>query len=153
MNNIVWKRPDGGISFTVLGKEGIELFDPDKSEEENLIDHANLLQSNGSIKKDFEMMPIGTVCPPDLEHRDAWVADGDRIVIDLPKAKEIKKNRLRYERIALFAVQDIAFQRALEANQDTSGIIAEKIRLRDITKMVDAVARVEDLNNVVVTKK
>jgi hypothetical protein len=57
------------------------------------------------------------------------------ITINLDKAVEITKNRLRAERAPLLAAQDVAFQRALESNADTTAIVAEKQRLRDITNI------------------
>ena len=67
------------------------------------------------------------------------------IIIDINKAKEITKDRLRVERKPLLESLDVAFQRALESNADTSAIIAEKQRLRDITKQVDAITTIEEL--------
>jgi len=67
------------------------------------------------------------------------------IIVDINKAKEITKDRLRIERKPLLEAQDIAFQRALESNADTSAIVAEKQRLRDITKLVDEATTVEEL--------
>jgi hypothetical protein len=67
------------------------------------------------------------------------------IIIDINKAKDITKDRLRQEREPLLLAQDIAFQRALEINADTSIIVAEKQRLRDITTLVDTVNTVEEL--------
>jgi hypothetical protein len=67
------------------------------------------------------------------------------IIIDIDKAKDITKNRLRQEREPLLLAQDVAFQRALESNADTSAIVAEKQRLRDITKLVDVANTVEEL--------
>lgn len=67
------------------------------------------------------------------------------IIIDINKAKDITKDRLRIERKPLLEAQDVAFQRALESNADTSAIVAEKQRLRDITKQVDAVNTLEKL--------
>jgi hypothetical protein len=60
------------------------------------------------------------------------------ITINMDKAKAITKARLRIEREPLLAAQDVAFQRALETSADTSAIVAEKQRLRDITMLVDA---------------
>jgi len=45
----------------------------------------------------------------------------------------------------LLEAQDVAFQRALESNADTSAIVAEKQRLRDITNQVDTMTTVEEL--------
>jgi uncharacterized protein YdaT len=67
------------------------------------------------------------------------------IIIDINKAKDITKNRLRAERKPLLEAQDLAFQRALESGADTSAIIAEKQRLRDITNKVNAVNTLEEL--------
>ena len=67
------------------------------------------------------------------------------IIIDINKAKDITKDRLRQEREPLLLAQDVAFQRALETNADTSAIVAEKQRLRDITTLVDTANTVEEL--------
>jgi uncharacterized protein YdaT len=70
------------------------------------------------------------------------------IIIDINKAKDITKDRLRVERKPLLEAQDVAFQRALESNADTSAIVAEKQRLRDITNQVDTMTTVEELKGV-----
>ena len=67
------------------------------------------------------------------------------IIVDINKAKEITKGRLRQERKPLLEAQDVAFQRALESSADTTAIVAEKQRLRDITKLVDDADTVEEL--------
>jgi hypothetical protein len=53
--------------------------------------------------------------------------------VSLTKAKVITKDRLRVERKPLLEAQDIAFMKAQEAGSDTSAIVTEKQRLRDIT--------------------
>ena len=67
------------------------------------------------------------------------------IIIDINKAKVITKDRLRAERKPLLEAQDVAFQRALESNADTTAIVAEKQRLRDITNQVNSMTTVEQL--------
>ena len=67
------------------------------------------------------------------------------ITINMDKAKAITKARLRAEREPLLAVQDVAFQRALESSADTSAIVAEKQRLRDITQLADAASTLDGL--------
>ena len=67
------------------------------------------------------------------------------IIVDINKAKDITKDRLRAERKPLLEAQDVLFQRALESSADTSAIVAEKQRLRDITTLVDTVNTVEEL--------
>jgi hypothetical protein len=67
------------------------------------------------------------------------------IIVDINKAKDITKDRLRAERKPLLLAQDVAFQRALESGADTSAIVAEKQRLRDITTLVNSVNTTEEL--------
>jgi hypothetical protein len=67
------------------------------------------------------------------------------ITINFDKAKEITKARLRTEREPLLIAQDVAFQRALESGADTTAIVAEKQRLRDITKAVDTLTTLDEL--------
>jgi hypothetical protein len=67
------------------------------------------------------------------------------IIIDINKAKEITKDRLRVKRKSLLEAQDVLFQRALESGADTSAIVAEKQRLRDITNQVNAKNTLEEL--------
>jgi hypothetical protein len=76
---------------------------------------------------------------------DAWEMDATSVTVNLTKAKEITKKRLRNERAPLLLAQDVLFQRALESGADTTAIVAEKNRLRDITGLVDATTTLEGL--------
>ena len=67
------------------------------------------------------------------------------ITINIDKAKAITKDRLRAERTPLLQAQDVAFQRALESGADTTAIVAEKQRLRDITKLADQTTTLDEL--------
>jgi len=67
------------------------------------------------------------------------------ITINLTRAKEIKKESLRQERKPLLEAQDVAYMRAQEAGEDTTAIVAEKVRLRNITMLCDTAETVEDL--------
>ena len=55
------------------------------------------------------------------------------VTVSLAKAKEITKDKLRGERKPLLEAQDVAFMKAQEAGSDTSAIVTEKNRLRNIT--------------------
>jgi hypothetical protein len=72
------------------------------------------------------------------------------ITINFDKAKQITKERLREERKPLLEAQDVLFQRSLENNTDTSAIVAEKQRLRDITNLVDNATTLEQLKQLTV---
>jgi hypothetical protein len=75
------------------------------------------------------------------------------IVININKAKEITKDRLRIERSPLLQAQDVAYMRALESNADVSSILAEKQRLRDITQLADACSSLEELKTLSVNNE
>ena len=72
------------------------------------------------------------------------------ITINIDKAKAITKDRLRAERAPLLQAQDVAFQRALEEGADTSAIVAEKQRLRDITGLADSATTLDELKAITV---
>ena len=82
------------------------------------------------------------------EHNDffnAWEFNGTTVTVNFIKAKAITKDRLRAERTPLLQAQDVAFQRALESGADTTAIVAEKQRLRDITQLADQATTLEQL--------
>jgi hypothetical protein len=87
----------------------------------------------GSIIVDQATLPNS-----DNDFFDAWELSGSTVSVNLSKAKEITKKRLRVEREPLLAAQDVLFQRALETSADTTAIVAEKQRLIDITNQVDS---------------
>ena len=70
------------------------------------------------------------------------------INVDITKAKVITKDRLRAERKPLLEAQDVAFQRALENGSETTAIVTEKQRLRDITNVIDAMTTTDQLKAV-----
>ena len=68
------------------------------------------------------------------------------ITVSLAKAKNITKDRLRADRKPLLEAQDVAFMKAQEAGSDTSAIVTEKNRLRNITgDYVDDMDNLTDL--------
>ena len=70
------------------------------------------------------------------------------ITINLDKAKEIKKDRLREERKPLLEAQDVLYMRAQESGSNTTAIVTEKQRLRDITKLAYEASSIEELKSI-----
>jgi len=68
-----------------------------------------------------------------------------KIQVNIDKAKDITKDRLREERKPLLEKLDVDFQRALETGADTSDIVAKKQALRDAPATVDNMTTVEEL--------
>lgn len=91
------------------------------------------------------IVDVNTLPNDDFDFFDAWEHVDGVVTINLDKAKTITKDRLRYERTALLSEQDVAFQRAIEIGADTSAIVAEKRRLRDITLLADSCTTLAEL--------
>jgi len=70
------------------------------------------------------------------------------ITINLTRAKEIKKESLRQQRKPLLEEQDVAYMKAQENGENTTAIVQEKQRLRDITNLVDSCTTVDELKAV-----
>ena len=68
--------------------------------------------------------------------------------VNFSKAQDITKDRLRADRKPLLEAQDILYMRAQEAGDDTSAIVTEKQRLRDITEQVDSMTTLDELKGV-----
>ena len=90
--------------------------------------------------------------PTDRYFRNAWDLKSGKITTDITKAKEIKKEIIRQERKPLLEALDIDYIRAQEVKADTSTIVAEKQRLRDITKEVDNLKSIDELKNFSIKK-
>ena len=98
--------------------------------------------------KEYKIVDVSTISS-DRSFRNAWVLDNE-ITVDISKAKDITKNKLRVERKPLLEAQDILFMQAQESGSDTSDIVTEKQRLRDITNQVDSMTTVEELKGATV---
>lgn len=128
---IIYTRPDGGVSVIV----------PAINTKLTIEEIAIKRVPKGCAYEIVE----DSVIPSDRELRGAWKHSGGKIDVDIVKAQEITKNRLREERAPLLSDLDVEFLKALETGADTSTILAEKQRLRDITKVVDGLTTVEEL--------
>lgn len=80
--------------------------------------------------------------PVDRTFRNALKHD---LTHDKQKCVDITNNRLRAERAPLLADLDVKFIRAQESGQETASIVAEKQRLRDITKIANPSMTLEEL--------
>ena len=74
------------------------------------------------------------------------------ITVNLDKAKDITKDRLRSDRKPLLEAEDVKFMQAQETGADTTDIVAEKNRLRDITKKADTCKTTDELKALTVTE-
>jgi hypothetical protein len=130
---IIYSNENGGVSVcTPTGELSIEETQAKDTPE-------------GSIIVDKEDLPES-----DNDFFDAWELVDGKVLVNISKAKEITKKRLRAEREPLLQAQDVAFQRAQESGSDTSAIVVEKQRLRDITKLADSAKTLDELRSLTV---
>lgn len=94
---------------------------------------------------DSYIVRADTLPEADNDFFDAWEQKKGVVTVNIDKAREITKNRLRAERAPLLAAQDVLFQRALETGGDLKAIVAEKNRLRDVTQLADAATSLAEL--------
>lgn len=64
----------------------------------------------------------------------------------IDELRDQAKERLRAERAALMKANDDAYMAALKLGQDTTAIVAESTRLRNITTLVDQCTTIGQLN-------
>jgi|TARA_A100001015_G_C14557835_1_gene544099 hypothetical protein len=70
------------------------------------------------------------------------------IFINIDKAKEVWKNKIRIAREPVLEKLDIDFMKAQEAGTDTTSIVADKNTLRDLPEQVDTATTVDEIKAV-----
>ena len=83
--------------------------------------------------------------PADRTFRNAWKHD---LKVDIAKAQEITKNRLRMERAPLLEKLDVEVMKNIADPVKLAEIEVQKQVLRDITKVVDTLTTVDELKAV-----
>ena len=140
MKKIIYTRIDGGISVVTPVRNTYPRIEEltDEEVEQRAWDKLPDDAINPKFVEETEI-------PSDRTFRNAWKVEDGSVAVDMGKAKDLTKDRLRNERKPLLEAQDVAFQRALETGASTASIVSEKQRLRDITKQVDALTSLDEL--------
>jgi len=87
--------------------------------------------------------------PAERTFRDGWEANSDTgvISVNISKAKDIWRDKIRQARVKPLADLDTAYMKALETSADTTQIIADKQALRDAPALssIDAASTLDEL--------
>ena len=127
---IIFENDNGGVSVcTPTGELPID----------------KVLEKDVPANRNARIIPAADLPNQDNDFFNAWEMNGATITVNLDKAKAITKDRLRAERAPLLVAQDVLFQRALESSADTTAIVAEKQRLRDITNLAVSATTLDEL--------
>ena len=98
------------------------------------------------VDKDGNQIDASTATVPSTrDFRGAWTLSGSVITEDLDKAKEIFADKVREARTPLLAALDTDYMKALEANSDTTQIVADKQALRDAPTAGDSATTIAEL--------
>lgn len=145
MKRIIYTRPDGGISVIIpaeaarLKGESDAKFAARIRDKDVPADAANV-----QIVDEADI-------PTDRTFRNAWKQCPKGLpTVDMEKARDIHRDRLRAIRKPKLENLDVEFMRAVEGGKSTTEIAAAKQALRDITKdpAIDAAKTPDDLKKV-----
>jgi len=132
MRKIVYTKPDGGIAVV--------------SPVRNTMPDVEVLSDAEIEQRAWDKLPQDAidpqfveVIPADRTFRDAWKAESGAVVEDLPKCREIHKERLRKLRAPKLAALDTEYMRADEVGDTAkkAEIAAKKQALRDVTNAAE----------------
>jgi phosphotransferase system IIA component len=70
------------------------------------------------------------------------------ITIDITKAKEVWKDKIRVKRAKALKKLDLDFMKAQEAETSTTAIVADKQTLRDLPQQVDTASTTNEIKAV-----
>jgi len=130
MKKIIYTRPDGGLSVVhpVINTLG---------EAEGFTEADALARALAKLPADAINPQVvePTVIPTDRTFRNGWSHGGNKVDHDLPKCREILKDKLRADRVPKLAALDMAYMRADEMGDtaEKRSIAAQKQVLRDVT--------------------
>lgn len=143
---IVWRKPDGSLSITVPASPRL-----DGEDDAAYLDRvaARTQAATPSLADAARVYNVASadLIPGDRTFRGAWTIDGDVIRVDMGKAREIQKDRLRELRTPILAQLDKALERATDQrnNDEAARISARRQALRDVTAVPEiAAARTPD---------
>jgi hypothetical protein len=135
-------KADGSVAVMTLGKR------VDPSDDEALareVETTGLAAAPSAWRRvETDDFPAGA-----SEYFEALRDDGTAITVDLPKARELHRERLRREREPLLEALDVEYQRADEENRpaEKAAVVRAKKALRDVTAdpRLEAAQTIDDL--------
>src|SRR3990167_2726494 len=134
---IVWNMPDGSISITPV--DPFARNENESEDEQTLIIVAKGFQHplteviHNSTNTAYNVVDFWTAGLHDRTFRNAFEHDNGAIKINMVKARDIHRNKLRALRKPLFEANDLILRDAILENKDATAAIAKRNALRDVT--------------------
>jgi|TARA_R110000765_G_scaffold37213_6_gene82569 hypothetical protein len=146
MKVITYIAADGGLAVTKITPE---MLNPESATRVTLANEGKLsldaTEAEAFAWAKSKSIPAGSTnvreieeaqVPTDRSYRDSWEADGaTKIKHNMPKARDIHRDKMRAVRAPKLTALDIDYQRADETGDTVkkSNIVAAKVALRDVT--------------------
>ena len=139
-----------GIRYVSQNADGNTVFTQIMNENPTADEIKSIIGS--SVYKEITTEEMDKIHPEFLGSCDTDYSklSDNKLTVNLDKAKEVRKENLRGQRKPLLEAQDILFMQAQESGADTTAIVAEKQRLRDITKDVDSCTTTDELKSLTI---
>ena len=119
---IIHTNENGGVSITYPAPEFLETHTIEDVKIKDTPEHSIIIDASELPQNQDEFFA-------------AWELNGTAVSVNLTKAKDIAKNKLRTERAPVLATLDVSFMRAVESGNTSlqTAIAGQKQELRDIT--------------------
>jgi hypothetical protein len=128
---------DEGVAVTFpLPSDDVRTYEADSVPGATLVfyDIQDTINNSPDTITSYEKISVNDL-PATRSYRNAWERSGTTISHNMPKARDIHRDKLREARKPMLEVLDIAYQRADEQDDgpEKRRIAAEKQKLRDVT--------------------
>tara|TARA_Y100001938_G_C8076482_1_gene426426 strand:- start:1211 stop:1666 length:456 start_codon:yes stop_codon:yes gene_type:complete len=136
---IIWNSEETGhIAITIVA-QGCPLSDEEIIAKDVPTKNFKVIKRTEIDKLDQRFVPNAFICDENMNP-----------VVDLKKAKEVWRDRIRIKRVPVLQALDVEYLKASEKNEDTSEITEKKQQLRDLPQSsgIDKAKSIEDLTKV-----
>jgi hypothetical protein len=133
---IIWNSEETGhISITIVA-QGCPMTDEEIIAKDVPTKNFRVIKRTEIDKLDQRFVPNAFICDENMNP-----------VVDLKKAKEVWRNRIRLKRVPVLQALDVEYLKASEKKEDTSEITKKKQELRDLPQnpKIDKAKSIADL--------
>ena len=136
MHARIWYEPDGVVRITTFAPG---IGDDDKLRACSTLINDKRIHTQATWEDAESLEHLRALLPASRKFRDCWrQAPRGGVMVDLVRARTQRLVEIRAERDAALAATDGLMLRAQETGQDTTQLLAERQRLRDLPAKAQA---------------
>jgi hypothetical protein len=131
MRVIVYTREDGGVSI-VHPVPASRMSDETESDWLARVISRSVPQGASNVG-----IVDSSTLPQDRTFRDAWAVSSREVTVDIAKARDVQREKMRRARVPKLAALDVDYMRAMERGDQAGmrAIASRKQELRDVTSL------------------